>query len=175
MTADATTDDVPDSVVDAELYRRTQRLLAPGDVELVGCIVHTDLERSEDIEMMNASLEVGDVIAEHAGQDPGDVYVESGNDDPDFSSNQHQGLTIESEAFVWECQQLLREGTFDLVFYYEATTDHEGVLAELRSRGYTVQGVRPAGEDAADAQTVEDAADAGSDDGHESAGDDGSR
>jgi hypothetical protein len=148
MTADAEasdadeSDDVPDSVVDAELYRRTRRLLEPGDVELVGCIVHTDLSGQEDIEMMNVSLEVGDVIADRAGHDPADVYVESGNDDAEFSSNQHQGLTIDGEAFVWECQQLLREGTFDLVFYYEASTDHGDVLAELESRGYTVQGVR---------------------------------
>jgi hypothetical protein len=147
MTADADAeretdaDDVPENVVDAELYRRTQRLLEPGEIELVGCIVHTDLSGRDDIEMMNASLEVGDVIAEKAGHDPTDVYVESGNDDPDFSSNQHQGLTIDGEDFVWECQQLLREGSFDLVFYYEASADHDGVLAELESRGYTVQGV----------------------------------
>jgi hypothetical protein len=143
MTADAEHDggDVPDDVVDAELYRRTQRLLEPGDVELVGCIVHTDLGGDEDIEMMNASLAVGDVIAEHAGHDPGDVYVESGNDDAEFSSNQHQGRTIDGEDFVWECQQLLREGSFDLVFYYEAGADHEAVLADLASRGYDVQGV----------------------------------
>jgi hypothetical protein len=146
--ADRTGDDVPDSVVDAALYRRTARLLAPGDVELVGCIVHTDLGGGEDIEMMDASLEVGDVVADHAGHDPADVSVESGNDDPEFSSNQHQGRTIDDDAFVWECQQLLREGTFDLVFYYEASTDHEGVLAELEARGYTVQGVPPVEGDA---------------------------
>jgi len=139
-------DDLPDRVVDAELYRRTRRLLEPGDVELVGCIVHTELSGDEDIEMMERSLAVGDVIAEHAGHDPADVYVESGNDDPEFSSNQHQGLTIDGDEFVWECQQLLREGTFDLVFYYEASTDHAGVLEALASRGYTVQGVTPAGE-----------------------------
>ena len=150
MTADADAErdgrgdeEVPEDVVDADLYRRTAALLEPGDVDLVGCIVHTDLGGDEDIEMMNASLEVGDVVAEHAGHDPAEVYVESGNDDPEFSSNQHQGLAIEDGAFVWECQQLLREGSFDLVFYYEASTDHEGVLATLAERGYTVQGVHP--------------------------------
>ncbi len=133
--------DVPDDVVDADLYRRTAALLEPGDVELVGCIVHTDLGGDEDIEMMNTTLEVGDVVAEGAGQDPGDVYVYSGNDDEEFASNQHQGLTIDGDEFVWECQQLLREGTYDVVFYYEASADHEGIVADLRAEGYEVTGV----------------------------------
>ena len=127
------------SVVDEDLYQRTMALLEPGEIELVGAIVHTDLEGQADIEMMNASLEVGDVIAEGAGHDPGDVYVYSGNDDSDFSSNQHQGKTIDDDEFVWECQQLLRNGSFDLVFYYEASTDQEWVVDELRERGYRVQ------------------------------------
>ena len=129
------------SVVDEDLYQRTLALLEPGEIELVGAIVHTDLEGREDIEMMNASLEVGDVIAEGAGHDPGDVYVHSGNDDPEFSSNQHQGLTIDDDEFVWECQQLLRQGSFDLVFYYETSADQEWIVEELRERGYRVQPV----------------------------------
>ena len=135
------TDGGTGSVVDEDLYQRTMALLEPGEIELVGAIVHTDLEGQADIEMMNASLEVGDVIAEGAGHDPGDVYVYSGNDDSDFSSNQHQGKTIDDDEFVWECQQLLRNGSFDLVFYYEASADQEWIVDELRERDYRVQPV----------------------------------
>jgi hypothetical protein len=126
-------------VVDDDLRRRTWRLLQPGDIELDGVIVHTDLPGSEDIEMHEASVEVGDVIAEHAAV--GDHYVYSGVDDPEFASNQHQGRTVEDDAFVWECQQLLRDGTFDLVFYYESTGDQEPLLSSLRAAGYDVTGV----------------------------------
>jgi hypothetical protein len=127
--------------VDDELYRRTAALLEPGDVDLRGLVVHTELSGDEDIEMMETTLEVGNIIAEGSGHDPGDVYVESGNDDPEFSSNQHQGLTIDGEAFVWECQQLLREGSFDVVFYYEADADVEGIVGAARDAGYTVTDV----------------------------------
>jgi hypothetical protein len=127
--------------LDDDLYRRTKALLEPGDIELNGTIVHTDLDGQDDIEMMETTLEAGNVIAEHAGHDPKDTYVYSGNDDAEFSSNQHQGLTIDGEEFVWECQQLLREGSFDIVFYYEASADQEGILADLREAGYEVTGV----------------------------------
>ncbi|PSP93352.1 hypothetical protein BRC91_10020 [Halobacteriales archaeon QS_4_62_28] len=127
--------------LDEDLYQRTKALLEPGDIELNGTIVHTDLDGQDDIEMMETTLEAGNTIAEHAGHDPKDTYVYSGNDDSDFSSNQHQGLTIDGEAFVWECQQLLREGTFDIVFYYEASADQDAILADLREAGYDVTGV----------------------------------
>lgn len=127
--------------LDDDLYRRTKRLLEPGEIELVGAIVHTDLGSAEDIEMHQATVDIGEVIAEGAGYDPRDTYVYSGTDDTDFASNQHQGLTIEGDEFVWECQQLLREGTFDVVFYYEASADHESILEEIRERGFPVTGV----------------------------------
>jgi len=127
--------------VDPDLYRRTRALLTPGDIDLNGLIVHTELGGEQDIAMMEATLEIGDVIAAHDGHDPADVYVYSGNDDPDFSSNQHQGLTIDGEEFVWECQQLLREGTFDLVFYYEACADQQAIVADVRELGHEVTGV----------------------------------
>ncbi len=128
-------------VIDQDLYERTKALLEPGEIELNGAIVHTEYDGQEDVQMMQATIDTGDVIAEHAGHDPKDCYVHSGNDDPDFSSNQHQGLTLEDESFVWECQQLLREGSFDLVFYYEASADHEGILEGIRDLGYEVTGV----------------------------------
>ena len=138
---DATEDDAEADTVDNDLYQRTKALLEPGDIELNGVIVHTTYDGQDDIEMMEASLEVGDVIAEHAGHDPEDVYVYSGNDDPDFSSNQHQGKTLDGDEFVWECQQLLRDGAFHLVFYYEASADQEGIVADVRERGYDVTSV----------------------------------
>ncbi|MFW5977999.1 MAG: DUF5778 family protein [Halohasta sp.] len=119
--------------LDSDLYQRTKALLEPGEIELVGCIVHTDLTGREDLEMHELTVELNDIIAEHAGK--GETYIYAGNDDTDFSSNQFQGLTVEDEAFVWECQQLLRDGTFDLVFYYEATADHEAIVEAIEALG----------------------------------------
>ena len=128
-------------VIDEDLYQRTKALLEPGEVELNGAIVHTEYGSDEDVRMMQATIDVGDLIAEAAGHDPRECYVHSGNDDPQFSSNQHQGLTLEDEAFVWECQQLLRQGTFDIVIYYEASADHEAILEGVRDLGFEVTGV----------------------------------
>ncbi|WP_227353459.1 DUF5778 family protein [Haladaptatus salinisoli] len=130
-----------DRVIDDDLYRRTKRLLEPGDIELNGAIVHTDLGSDEDIEMHQASVDIGDIIAEHAGYDPRDTYAYSGTDDPEFASNQHQGLTLDGDEFVWECQQLLRDGTFDVVFYYEASADQRGIEDGIRELGFEVTGV----------------------------------
>lgn len=127
--------------LDDDLYERTKRLLEPGEIELAGAIVHTDLESADDIEMHQATVDIGEVIAEGAGHDSTDTYVYSGTNDTDFSSNQHQGLTLEDDGFVWECQQLLREGTFDIVFYYEASSDHEGILKGIEGLGFDVTGV----------------------------------
>ncbi|MFC7069550.1 DUF5778 family protein [Halobaculum lipolyticum] len=111
--------------IDRDLYERTKALLEPGDIELLGMVVHTSLGGQEDLEMQELTVDLNEVIAEHA--DKGETYIYAGNDDTDFSSNQFQGLTLDDEAFVWECQQLLREGTFDLVFYYEAGVDQESL------------------------------------------------
>ncbi|ARS90347.1 DUF5778 family protein [Natrarchaeobaculum aegyptiacum] len=128
-------------VIDHDLYQRTKALLEPGEIQLNGVIVHTEYDGSEDVQMMQATIDVGDIVAEHSGHDPKDCFVYSGNDDPDFSSNQHQGLTLEDEEFVWECQQLLREGAFHIVMYYEASADHEAILEEIRDLGFEVTGV----------------------------------
>lgn len=130
-----------DSDVDEDLYRRTRQLLEPGEIDLAGAIVHTDLESDEDIEMYQATVDIGEIIAEGAGYDPEDTYVYSGSDDTDFASNQHQGLTLDDDKFVWECQQLLRNGTFDIVFYYEASADQEAILDGIREQGFEVTGV----------------------------------
>ncbi|WP_280585828.1 DUF5778 family protein [Halorubrum sp. Boch-26] len=115
--------------VDSDLYTRTKALLEPGDIELRGCIVHTTLGGQEDLEMHELTVAINGVIADHA--DKGEAYIEAGNDDTSFSSNQFQGLTLDGEEFVWECQQLLRDGTFDLVFYYEAGADQEALAEDL--------------------------------------------
>lgn len=115
--------------VDADLYTRTKALLEPGEIELAGCIIHTTLAGQEDLEMHDLTVSINEIIAEHAGK--GETYIEAGNDNTEFSSNQFQGLTLDDETFVWECQQLLRDGTFDLVFYYEADIDQHALTADL--------------------------------------------
>ena len=115
--------------VDSDLYARTKALLEPGDIDLLGCIVHTTLGGQEDLEMHELTVAVNELIADHA--EKGETYIEAGNDDTDFSSNQFQGLTLADESFVWECQQLLRDGTFDLVFYYETGVDQDALAADL--------------------------------------------
>jgi hypothetical protein len=121
------------SVVDRDLYERTKALLEPGDVELIGCIVHTDLGGDEDLEMQELTVDINEVIAD--GADAGETYIYAGNDDTDFASNQFQGLTLDDESFVWECQQLLRDGTFDLVFYYEADADQDAIVDGIEALG----------------------------------------
>jgi hypothetical protein len=115
--------------LDEDLYKRTQALLEPGEIELTGLIVHTDLSGQEDLEMHELTVALNEVIYEHAGK--GEAYIYAGNDDTNFSSNQFQGLTLADDEFVWECQQLLREGTFDLVFYWESTADSEGIAEAI--------------------------------------------
>ena len=128
--------------LDEDLYQRTKQLLEPGEIQLNGAVVHTEYDGSDEIAMMQATIDVGERIAEGYGMDPTDTFVYSGSDDPQFSSNQHQGLTLDDEAFVWECQQLLRNGSFDLVFYYEASADHEAILDAIEAEGFAVTGVR---------------------------------
>ncbi len=128
--------------LDDDLYRRTKQLLEPGEIQLNGAVVHTEYDNSAEIEMMQATIAVGELIAEGYGMDSTDTFVYSGSDDSQFSSNQHQGLTLDDEEFVWECQQLLRNGSFDLVFYYEASADHEAILDAIEAEGFEVTGVR---------------------------------
>ena len=128
--------------IDEDLRRRAAALLEPGEIELNGVVVHTEFSSAEESLLHEATIQVGETIASHA-TDAADTYVHSGTDDPEFGLNQHQGLTIEGDEFVWECQQLLREGTYDVVFYYESSADQEGILAALRDAGYDAVGVEP--------------------------------
>ncbi len=112
--------------IDRDLYERTKALLEPGDIQLNGVIVHTDLGGEEDLELQELTVDLNDVVAEHAGK--GETYIYAGNEDTAFASNQFQGLTLDNDEFVWECQQLLRDGTFDIVLYYEADADHQAIV-----------------------------------------------
>lgn len=128
-----------DDVLDEDLVERTKALLEPGDIELNGIIVHTELESDQESRLHQLTLDVGECIAERA--DAGETYVYSGNDDSQFGLNQHQGLTLAEDAFVWECQQLLRDGTFDVVFYYEATVDQAALVADIERENVRVTSV----------------------------------
>jgi len=128
--------------IDEDLYRRTKALLEPGDIELNGVIVRTELSGDEEPTLHQATLDVGDVISEAAGLDPTETYVYSGNDDERFGVNQHQGLTLDGDEFVWECQQLVRDGTYDVVFYYEADADQTAIVEGVEELGFDATGVR---------------------------------
>ncbi|ESS11318.1 MAG: hypothetical protein A07HR60_01371 [uncultured archaeon A07HR60] len=117
------------SSVDKQLYERAKALIQPGDVDLAGCIVHTNLDGQEDLEMQELTISINEILADHAGDE--ETYIYAGNDTSEFASNQFQGLTLENEEFVWECQQLLRDGSFDLVFYYMAGVDQEAIATDL--------------------------------------------
>lgn len=124
-----------------DLVDQTSALLEPGEIDLVGIIVETGLSSDADVAMTEATIEVGETIATNVTDEP--TYIYSGNDDTRFASNQHQGLTIEDDAFVWECQQLLVEGTFTLVFYFEAAADTQAIVETLKADGYETTLVRP--------------------------------
>jgi len=115
--------------IDDDLYERTRALLEPGDIELAGAIVHTTLTSAEELELHELQVTLNELVERHA--DKGEAYVYAGNDDTGFSSNQYQGLTLEDDEFVWEAQHLLRDGTFDVVIYYEATLDQDALVADI--------------------------------------------
>lgn len=137
--------------LEADIYRRTKALLEPGDVALNGAVVHTGLDGREDLEMHELTVDLNDLIAEHVPDaERGETYIYAGNDDSEFASNQFQGRRLSDDSFVWECQQLLRDGSFDLVFYYPAAADHVAVVEAIEALDHRVTGVRTDGEGARD-------------------------
>jgi hypothetical protein len=132
---------------DEDLYRQAVQLLQPGDIELAGAVLHTEYDGDAEAKLHQLTLDAGDAVSEHA--EKGDTYVYSGNDSDEFGVNQHQGLTLDGDEFVWECQQLLRDSTFDVVLYWEAASDLDAVLDDLAAVdgvtdvvGVTESGVR---------------------------------
>lgn len=126
-----------------DLYRRAAALLEPGEILLHGAVVHTEIPGDDEPQLHQTTIEIGDLIADCL--DAPETYVYSGTDDPEFGLNQHQGRTLDDDGFVWECQQLLRGDTFDVVFYWEATQDHGDILSTLREAGFDVVGVTEEG------------------------------
>ncbi|MDR5655768.1 DUF5778 family protein [Halodesulfurarchaeum sp. HSR-GB] len=111
---------------DVELYQQAVSLLQPGEAELVGIVVHTDFDRTEEPAMNELMLEVGERIAEAIQDD--EMYVYAGDDDHRFGAGQFHGRRLGDDEFIWECQQLLRADTFDLVFYWERAGAHDAVV-----------------------------------------------
>jgi hypothetical protein len=127
---------------DRELYEQAVSLLRPGEAELVGVVVHTDDDPSQESAMSERMLSVGETIAAELGE--GEAYVYAGEADDRFGAGQFQGRRLADDAVVWECQQLLRSGTFDLVFYWEAAGRHDAVVEALAAEN---DGVVPVTED----------------------------
>jgi len=119
---------------DATFYEEAVSLLEPGDVTLHGAVVHTAIPQSEEPAMDEATRQIGDAIAANVADE--DTYVYAGEDDPRFAAGQFQGRRLADDEFVWECQQLLRDGEFDLVFYWKATDDHDAIVADIAECGY---------------------------------------
>ncbi|MFB6266234.1 MAG: DUF5778 family protein [Halodesulfurarchaeum sp.] len=121
---------------DDDLYESARALLEPGDRKLAGLVVHTGLPGVKETEMNRAMRAVGDVIA--AELTDAEVVIDAGEDDERFGVGQFQGVTLGDGVFVWECQQLLRDGTFDLVFYWEADGAMDAIVEAVADRGFEV-------------------------------------
>jgi hypothetical protein len=114
------------ATADDPLYDEMVRFLEPGEIDLIGIIIDTQFDRSEDLEVHELTVELNDIIAAHSGE--GEAYIYAGNDSSSFASNQYQGRALTDDAFVWECQHLVRDGSFTLVFYYEADATQAAII-----------------------------------------------
>lgn len=114
---------------DVELYRQAVELLEPGPTQLNGAVVHTPYDRSQEPAMNEHMLEVGERIADARGD--GEVYVYAGENDDRFGAGQFHGRRLEDDEVSWECQQVFRKGSFDLVFYWEAVGAHETAVESI--------------------------------------------
>jgi hypothetical protein len=127
---------------DTELYEQAMALLGPGEDTLVGVVIHTDFPKQLEQPMNKLMRDAGDRIAGHLTDE--EVYVYAGEDDERFGTGQFHGRRLSDDEVVWECQQLLRDGSFDVVFYWEAQGVHDAILADLEGMG---TGVVPVTED----------------------------
>ena len=124
---------------DADLYEQAVSLLRPGDEALEGIVVHTDLAQPQEQAMNKLMRRVGDELAAHLID--GETYIYAGEDDDRFGAGQFHGRRLEDDSFVWECQQLLRDGTFDLVFYWEESGEHGTIVEALGDLDHQVVAV----------------------------------
>lgn len=129
------------NMTDPDLYQRTKELLEPGEIELQGIIVETDLTTEDEPALHQATIDIGEIISTANGINPAESYIYSGNDDSRFGVNQHQGLTLDADRFIWECQQLLRDGAFTIVFYYEASANQYEIESAVTKLGFEVTSV----------------------------------
>lgn len=114
---------------DVELYEQAVSLLEPGDSTLVGVVMHTGLARHAESAMNKLMRTAGDRIAAHLTEE--DTYIYAGEDDDRFGVGQFHGRRLSDDGVVWECQQLVRDGTFDLVFYWEEAGEQAAIVADL--------------------------------------------
>jgi len=114
---------------DHELYQQAVSLLGPGETELVGVVVHTEYGRSQEAAMNELMLELGERIA--AVLEEEEMYLYAGEDDDRFGAGQFHGRRLTDDAVIWECQQLIRDDTFDMVFYWEAEGRQDDVVDSL--------------------------------------------
>ncbi|MFW6385092.1 MAG: DUF5778 family protein [Halodesulfurarchaeum sp.] len=114
---------------DVELYEQAVSLLRPGEDRLVGVVVHTDIPQYAESGMNKLMREIGNRIA--STLEAGETYIYAGEDDSRFGAGQFHGRRLVDDEVVWECQQLLRDGTFDLVFYWKDSGGHDAVVASL--------------------------------------------
>jgi hypothetical protein len=114
---------------DDPLYSELVAFLEPGAIELIGIIIETSFDRSEDLEVHELTVQLNDIIATRSGK--GEAYIYAGNDSSAFASNQYQGRRLSDDAFVWECQHLVRDGRFTLVFYYEADAAQTAIVDDV--------------------------------------------
>jgi len=103
---------------DDDLYAEAASLLAPGEATYRGVVLHTTMAQHAEQAMNKLMRAAGDRITEHVAD--AETYVYAGEDDERFGVGQFQGRRLADDEPIWECQQLLREGTFDLVFYWNA-------------------------------------------------------
>jgi len=111
------------------------------DIELNGVIVHTAYDGQADIEMMEASLEVGDVIAEHGARPEGRVRL-LGQQRPGLLLEPAPGQDHRRRRVRLGVPALLRDGAFRLIFYYEPAPTRRASWRTSRTRATTSQASR---------------------------------
>ena len=61
------------ATADDPLYDEMVRFLEPGEIDLIGIIIDTQFDRSEDLEVYELRVQLNDHIATHSGK--GEAYI----------------------------------------------------------------------------------------------------